>query len=61
MLGHRLLGCDLSIPSLITLLGLPGILVNDSIIQVTAIDRRRAAGMALDGAIANGTWPASVR
>ena len=55
MLGHLLLGCDLSILSLITLLGLPGILVNDSIILVTAIDRRRAQGMALHEAIVAGT------
>ena len=55
VLGHLLLGYDLSILSLITLLGLSGILVNDSIILVTAIDRRRAEGMALDDAIVDGT------
>jgi multidrug efflux pump subunit AcrB len=55
VLGHLLLGYDLSILSLITLLGLSGILVNDSIILVTAIDRRRAAGMAQDDAIVAGT------
>jgi multidrug efflux pump subunit AcrB len=55
VLGHLLLGYDISILSLITLLGLSGILVNDSIILVTAIDRRRAEGMALDDAIVAGT------
>jgi multidrug efflux pump subunit AcrB len=53
--GHMLLGYDLSILSLITLLGLSGILVNDSIILVSAIDRRRAEGMPLDDAIVDGT------
>jgi multidrug efflux pump subunit AcrB len=53
--GHMLLGYDLSILSLITLLGLSGILVNDSIILVSAIDRRRAEGMVLDDAIVDGT------
>jgi multidrug efflux pump subunit AcrB len=55
VLGHMLLGYDLSILSLITLLGLSGILVNDSIVLVTAIDGRRAEGMALDTAIVDGT------
>lgn len=55
VLGHLLLGYDLSILSLITLLGLSGILVNDSIVLVSAIDRLRAEGMALDGAIVEGT------
>jgi multidrug efflux pump subunit AcrB len=55
VLGHMLLGYNLSILSLITLLGLSGILVNDSIILVTAIDGRRAAGMALEQAILDGT------
>jgi multidrug efflux pump subunit AcrB len=55
VLGHVLMGYDLSILSLITLLGLSGILVNDSIILVTAIDGRRAEGMALEQAIIDGT------
>jgi multidrug efflux pump subunit AcrB len=55
VLGHLLLGYDLSILSLITLLGLSGILVNDSIILVTAIDRRCAEGMALERAVVDGT------
>jgi multidrug efflux pump subunit AcrB len=55
VLGHMLLGYDLSILSLITLLGLSGILVNDSIILVSAIDRRRTEGMPLEDAIVDGT------
>jgi multidrug efflux pump subunit AcrB len=55
VLGHLLLGYDLTILSLITLLGLSGILVNDSIILVTAIDRRHADGAALADAIIDGT------
>jgi multidrug efflux pump subunit AcrB len=55
VLGHMLLGYNLSILSLITLLGLSGILVNDSIILVTAIDSRRARGMPLEQAILDGT------
>lgn len=55
VLGHLLLGYDLSILSLITLLGLSGILVNDSIILVTAIDRRCAQGLPLAQAIVDGT------
>jgi multidrug efflux pump subunit AcrB len=54
VLGHVLLGYDLSILSLIALLGLSGILVNDSIILVTAIDRLRAEGMALEQAVVDG-------
>jgi multidrug efflux pump subunit AcrB len=55
VLGHVLLGYDLSILSLITLLGLSGILVNDSIILVTAIDQRHGDGLPLDRAILDGT------
>ncbi|MDH3663917.1 MAG: efflux RND transporter permease subunit, partial [Alphaproteobacteria bacterium] len=55
VLGHMLMGYNLSILSIIALLGLAGILVNDSIILVTAIDRRRRDGMTLEQAIADGT------
>jgi multidrug efflux pump subunit AcrB len=55
VLGHLLLGYDLTILSLITLLGLSGILVNDSIILVSAIDRRRAEGARIAEAIVDGT------
>ena len=39
-IGHWLLGYDLTILSLVALIGLSGILVNDSIILVTTIDER---------------------
>ncbi len=39
--GHLLLGYDLTVMSLISLIGLAGIVVNDSIVLVTNIDRRR--------------------
>ena len=55
VLGHMLMGYDLSILSMIALLGLSGILVNDSIILVSAIDSRRQAGQSLDQAIIDGT------
>jgi multidrug efflux pump subunit AcrB len=44
VLGHLLLGFDLSLLTLVGLLGLSGILVNDSIILVSTIDERIAAG-----------------
>jgi len=55
ILGHMLMGYDLSILSLIAFLGLSGILVNDSIILVSAIDSRRQAGARFDQAIIDGT------
>jgi len=45
--GHWLLGIQLTILSLIGLLGLGGILVNDSIILVTRLDERLKQGEAL--------------
>jgi len=42
--GHYLLGFDLTILSMIALIGLSGIVVNDSIILVSTIDERLAAG-----------------
>ena len=44
VMGHLLLGFDLSLLTLVGLLGLSGILVNDSIILVSTIDARAAAG-----------------
>jgi multidrug efflux pump subunit AcrB len=55
ILGHWALGFDLSILSLIALVGLSGIVVNDSIILVTTIDGRARDGEALESAIVNGT------
>ncbi len=44
VMGHLLLGFDLSLLTLVGLLGLSGILVNDSIILVSTIDESIAAG-----------------
>jgi multidrug efflux pump subunit AcrB len=55
VIGHMLLGYDLSILSLIALLGLSGILVNDSIILVTAIDQRIRGGAPVLEAVVDGT------
>ncbi|MFQ5955212.1 MAG: efflux RND transporter permease subunit [Kiloniellales bacterium] len=52
--GHWLLGFDLTILSLIALIGLSGILVNDSIILVSTIGERRTAGEAPAAAIVSG-------
>jgi multidrug efflux pump subunit AcrB len=54
ILGHLLMGFDLTILSLIGLLGLAGILVNNSIILVSTIDERLARGEALHAAIVGG-------
>ena len=47
VLGHMVMGFPLTIISMIGLLGLSGILVNDSIILVSQIDRRRKDGDSL--------------
>lgn len=44
MLGHWIMGFDLTILSIFALLGLAGILVNDSIVLITTIDGRVADG-----------------
>jgi multidrug efflux pump subunit AcrB len=54
-LGHLLLGFDMSILSLIALVGLAGIVVNDSIILVTTIDERIRGGEHFKDAVINGT------
>ena len=45
--GHYLLGYDLTIISLMGLLGLAGILVNDSIVLISRLQERRAEGETL--------------
>ncbi|MEC7537589.1 MAG: efflux RND transporter permease subunit, partial [Pseudomonadota bacterium] len=52
--GHYLLGYDITILSLIALIGLSGIVVNDSIILVSTIDERLAGGEERRTAIING-------
>jgi hypothetical protein len=55
VLGHLALGYDLTILSMVALLGLSGILVNDSIILVASIDRHLADGEHVRGSIVDGT------
>jgi multidrug efflux pump subunit AcrB len=53
--GHLVMGYDLTVLSLISLLGLAGVLVNDSIILVSTIDERRKAGEPMRDAVVKGT------
>ncbi|MEM9625746.1 MAG: efflux RND transporter permease subunit [Pseudomonadota bacterium] len=55
VLGHLAMGFDLSILSIIAFLGLAGILVNDSIILVSAIDRAHRQSGSIQQAIVDGT------
>ncbi len=55
ILGHMVLGFNLSLFSLVALLGLAGVLVNDSIILVSAVQRHREEGAALVEALLDGT------
>ena len=55
VIGHLLLGFDLSLLTLVGLLGLSGILVNDSIILVTTIDEHIADGEETITAIIGGS------
>jgi multidrug efflux pump subunit AcrB len=54
VLGHLVLGYDFSILSLMALIGLSGIVVNDSIILVSTIDENIESGENLNEAIVNG-------
>ena len=54
ILGHLILGYDISVLSLVALLGLSGIVVNDSIILVRAIQIRADAGQSMIEAIIGG-------
>ncbi len=51
LLGHWLMGLDLTILSMFGLFGLSGIVVNDSIILVTFYKRLRDQGMTVDEAV----------
>ena len=55
VIGHAVMGYDMTMLSLIGLLGLTGILVNDSIILITAIDERHKNGEPWRTAVVNGT------
>ena len=54
VLGHFVQGFDLTFLSMVGLLGLSGILVNNSIILISRIEERRDAGEALRDAVING-------
>ena len=53
--GHWLMGYDLTILSIMALVGLSGIVINDSIILVSTIDERINRGEPLEQAIVDGT------
>ncbi|MEZ4464187.1 MAG: efflux RND transporter permease subunit [bacterium] len=54
VVGHLVLGYDLSIISMMGVVALAGIVVNDSLILVMAINERRAEGMPLGEAVVQG-------
>jgi multidrug efflux pump subunit AcrB len=54
VLGHYVQGFDLTFLSLVGLLGLSGILVNNSIILISRIEERRLEGEGLREAVING-------
>ena len=49
--GHFIFGADLTILSIFAILGLAGIVINDSIVLVTTIEQRRATEPLIDAAI----------
>jgi multidrug efflux pump subunit AcrB len=51
LLGHMLMGMSLSLMSLMGILALAGVVVNDSLVLVDWINRRRREGVALDEAV----------
>lgn len=51
VIGHMMLGMKLSIMSLMGMLALMGVVVNDSLVLVDYINRRRREGMALTDAV----------
>ena len=51
MLGHMIMGMNLTIMSLMGMLALTGVVVNDSLVLVDYINRRRAEGMPLMEAV----------
>lgn len=51
LLGHMVMGLNLSIMSLMGMLALAGVVVNDSLVLVDWINRKRREGMTLDEAL----------
>ena len=54
ILGHWITGFDITILSLVALLGLAGIVINDSIIMVTTIDDKIRKGICIISAVIEG-------
>lgn len=52
--GHWVMGADMNIWSYIAIMGMAGVLVNDSIQVVSSIDDRIAAGEAVESAVVHG-------
>lgn len=53
VVGHALLGYNLTMPSMLGFVSLAGIVVNDSILLVTFVEKRLASGMDLYDAVVN--------
>ncbi|WP_119681245.1 efflux RND transporter permease subunit [Indioceanicola profundi] len=53
--GHLVMGADMTMWSYISIMGMAGILVNDSIQVVTSIDERHSAGEPLKHAVVHGS------
>ena len=53
ILGHMIMGMNISIMSLMGLLALSGVVVNDSLVLVDWINRRRSEGVPLMDAVRN--------
>ncbi|MDH3254203.1 MAG: efflux RND transporter permease subunit, partial [Acidobacteriota bacterium] len=51
VLGHIIMGLDLTLLSMFGMVALTGVVVNDSLIMIDLINRERAAGVSLDQAI----------
>ncbi|MFM2043640.1 MAG: hypothetical protein RLY86_2216 [Pseudomonadota bacterium] len=55
VVGHLVMGADMTMMSYISIMGMAGILVNDSIQVVTSIDERHAGGEPLHNAVVDGS------
>ena len=51
VLGHLIMGLSLSIMSLFGMLALSGVVVNDSLVMVDFVNKRRQQGMSVDEAV----------
>ncbi|MFP4277333.1 MAG: efflux RND transporter permease subunit [Wenzhouxiangella sp.] len=55
LLGHLLMGFDLSLISMFGLVALAGVVVNDSLILIVTINQRRSEGQSIRQAVIDGT------